>query len=244
LAQSTIWRAGVAFCALIAWPAHAAEAPVVVELFTSQSCSSCPPAEAYLGKLAGRADVLALEFHVDYWDDLVAGFSGRWKDAFSKHDFTERQRAYAARLPDGQVYTPQMVIDGSAFAVGSQERDVETQIRKARAQPMAPVSISADGAGFSVALGSAGTPSEPASVWLVRYLDQVTTKVRAGENRGMILTNHHIVTDTVRLGEWSGKPTQLLTGPLTLAPGESCAVLVQGVAVGPILAAATCPQAG
>ncbi len=214
---------------------------MVVELFTSQSCSSCPPAEAYLGQLAARTDVLALEFHVDYWDDLVAGFAGRWKDAFSKHDYTERQRAYAARLPEGQVYTPQMVIDGRAFAVGSQQRDVEAEINKARGYPMAPISVSVEGTGYAIDLGASSMP-EPASVWLVRYLDQVTTKVRAGENRGKSLTNHHIVTDTVRLGDWTGASTRLSTGPITLAAGQGCAILVQGVAGGAILAAASCPQ--
>lgn len=233
----------LAVVALISGPAAAAEAPVVVELFTSQSCSSCPPAEAYLGKLAARADVLALEFHVDYWDDLVAGFSGRWKDAFSRHDYTERQRAYAARLPEGQVYTPQMVIDGRAFAVGSQEHDVEEEIRKAHVYPMAPITVAAEGAGYAIDLAAAPAP-EPASVWLVRYLEQVTTKVRGGENRGQSLTNHHIVTETVRLGEWSGAPVRLSTGPLMLGAGERCAVLVQGVAVGSILGATTCPQPG
>ena len=80
--------------------------PVVVELFTSQGCYSCPPAEAYLGELSKNPNIVALEFHVDYWDDLVYGAAGKWKDVFSKPEFTTRQRIYAGNLPDGQVYTP------------------------------------------------------------------------------------------------------------------------------------------
>lgn len=109
-----------------------AKRPTVIELFTSQSCYSCPPAEAYLGELAEKDNIIALEFHVDYWNDLVHGGDGRWRDVHSSAAYTERQRAYAARLPRGQVYTPQMVIDGQSFAVGSRRQNVSERMRQAQ----------------------------------------------------------------------------------------------------------------
>ena len=96
----------------IATAAAAEEVPTVVELFTSQGCYSCPPAEAFLGELAKRSDVVALEFHVDYWDDLVYGSAGQWKDPFSDPAYTRRQQVYARGIPGGRVYTPQIVVDG------------------------------------------------------------------------------------------------------------------------------------
>ena len=109
-----------------------AEPPVVVELFTSQGCYSCPPAEAYLGELSKTAEIVALEFHVDYWDDLAHGGDGKWKDVFSRPEFTQHQRIYAGNFPNGQVYTPQMVVGGHGFAVGSNRRAVRRLIAQAK----------------------------------------------------------------------------------------------------------------
>jgi len=226
-----------------------AETPVfstVVELFTSQSCSSCPPAEAYLGKLAGRADVIALEFHVDYWNDLVDGAAGRWKDIHSSPAYTARQRAYAERLPDG-VYTPQMVIDGRTQAIGSRERDVEAAIRDARQRPHLAVHLATLDTGKTELRlsGHEGVSERMAALWLVRFKLSEETKVRAGENRGKTLINHHIVTGMTSLGPalLDGEPTILDT--LSGAVDEGCAILIQardGASVqGPILGAALCP---
>ena len=124
----------VALLALSCIAARADE-PTVVELFTSQSCYSCPPAEAFLGELVEREDLVALEFHVDYWDDLVYGSSGQWKDIFSDAAYTERQRVYAGRIPGSQVYTPQVVVDGVAQTVGSRRGNVLRLIESARAAP-------------------------------------------------------------------------------------------------------------
>ena len=110
-------------------PAGSAGGPAVVELFTSQSCYSCPPAEAFLGDLARRDGVIALEFHVDYWDDLVYGRAGKWKDVFSSPEYTRRQQGYNLNIRGrGQVYTPQMIIDGRAEAVGTRRGDVTWKI--------------------------------------------------------------------------------------------------------------------
>ena len=101
----------------------------MVELFTSQSCYSCPPEEAYLGELSGEKDILALEYHVDYWDSLNYGGHGRWKDAISTPEMAARQRDYNAEIRDTRsVYTPQMVIGGRTETVGSRRREVTTQV--------------------------------------------------------------------------------------------------------------------
>lgn len=223
-------------------PAVAADKgqPTVIELFTSQSCYSCPPAEAYLGELAKRPDILALEFHVDYWDDLVYGSAGKWKDRFSKREYTQRQRGYAARLPRGRVYTPQMVIDGRAFEVGSRKRDVRNtmkKLNKSRGERL-NVAVAATSGGFAVNVD--GKVSENAGIWFVRFIREETTRVLRGENKGKTLANHHIVTDIQRVGEWRGDALSV-TVPAQLEDGQNCAVLVQDDDHGPILGAAACP---
>src|SRR5215207_2954450 len=141
---------GLLPCVLAAAGApHAETRPVVVELFTSQSCSSCPPADALLRELAGRADVIALGFHISYWDRLG------WKDPLSNPASTERQKAYARRL-SGQIYTPQIVVDGTGEAVGTDRDAVFAALRAARPETRAPVSFAADRR--SVALGGGSGP--------------------------------------------------------------------------------------
>ncbi len=218
-------------------------AKTVVELFTSQSCYSCPPAEAYLGELAERGDVIALEYHVDYWDDLVYGAAGRWKDVFSSPANTERQRRYNRniRRNDG-VYTPQMVIEGRAEAAGTRRNAVETTIRHEadndRPRLKVAVTREPDG-GLTVAVD--GPVAEPAALWLVRFEYALTTRVVSGENKGKTLTNHHVVTGLTRIGPWSGKAMAIRLANVALSPDEGCTVLVQDDDQGPILGAAPCP---
>lgn len=228
------------FCAAAA-AAEPEPTPVVVELFTSQSCYSCPPAEALLGKLAGRPELIALEFHVDYWNDLVYGAAGRWTDVHSSPAHTARQRTYANRLGGG-VYTPQMVIGGRAETVGSREGDIERAIAAARKLPRIALAVAANDTGGLRIRGSA-TGRPPAELWLVRYLEQETTRVRAGENRGKVLVNHHIVTGMSRLADWPLADDVLTVAPPELPSGEGCAVLLQASGQGPILGAAPCPKA-
>ena len=228
----------------LAGPAGAADdAPTVVELFTSQSCYSCPPAEAFLGELSGRADVVALEFHVDYWDDLVYGSAGKWKDVFSAPEFTRRQRDYNQVIKRSRsVYTPQMVVDGRADVVGTRRDDVFAEIERQRtaARPRVHVAVShAPSGGLNVALGG-GAPAA-ARVLLVRFLDSHVTEVRRGENKGKTLTNTHVVREVRAIGEWRGRPITLAVPDAAPAAGEGCAVLVQAVPPGPILGAAACP---
>ena len=218
--------------------------PIVLELFTSQSCYSCPPAEAYLGELAEKDNIIALEFHVDYWNDLVHGGDGRWRDVHSSPAYTARQRAYAARLPEGQVYTPQMVIDGQSFAVGSRRGNVTKRMRQARQGNHRRLSVEvSQSKPASYNISVAGDHNGPAAVWLVRFTKAVTTRIRAGENRGKSLTNHNIVTEVKRIGEWRGKALTLGVNDYVLKTGEGCAILVQDQAAGPIFGAASCPAA-
>jgi len=220
--------------------------PVVVELFTSQSCYSCPPAEAYLGELSKNPEIVALEYHVDYWDQLVHGAAGKWKDVFSQPGFTARQKIYAGNIEDGQVYTPQMVVDGENFAVGSRRSDVRHLITRAKKikgrNPTLAITRKSANAFVAIIKGNS---DRAFSVWLVHFLKNVTTRVRAGENKGKQLTSHNIVIKVKRLAAWSGQPAKVDFSVIGQRANESCAVLIQEDAQGPIYAAALCPdQAG
>tara|TARA_R110002110_G_scaffold307438_3_gene521105 strand:- start:1155 stop:1916 length:762 start_codon:yes stop_codon:yes gene_type:complete len=216
---------------------------VVVELFTSQGCYSCPPAEKFLGELAGEKTVIALEFHVDYWDDLVHGADGKWKDPFSKPAYTQRQRIYNQQIRGtGNVYTPQMVVDGRLEAVGSRRLSVLDAIRKAETGLKERVDV-----GVTVASGTvekvtlAGPVQAAGSVWLVRFIKSRETRVRSGENKGKALLSHNIVTEVQKIGKWAGRPASFAVRGFSLAEGEGCAVLVQDNRQGPIIGAAQCP---
>lgn len=219
-------------------------APTVVELFTSQSCSSCPPAEAFLAELADRPGIVALEYHVDYWDDLSPGRAGRWKDVFSDPANTERQRHYNRNLTGvGNVYTPQLVVDGRIELVGSRRDAIEAAIRSQGrdTRPRVRVSVTTltpDGLGVDLS----GPAMGPLAVWLVRFENARTTTVSAGENRGRTLTNRHAVTGLRRIGSWSGGETRLVVSDVDLGRGDGCAVLVQDDRHGPIAGAALCPR--
>lgn len=216
----------------------------VVELFTSQSCYSCPPAEAFLGELvSGRTDVLALEFHVDYWDELVYGSAGRWKDVFSSRANTERQLSYNKAIRGRpSVYTPQIVIDGREEAVGTRRSDVLSAIGRAGQDggQRLDVSVEPDAAGGLV-VSIEGQVQEDAAVWLVRFQREATTRVLRGENHGKTLTNHNIVKELNRIADWDGRSTSVPVRDLDLSPGDTCAILVQSHSLGPIIGAAICP---
>ena len=207
--------------------AAAAERPVVVELFTSEGCSSCPPADAYLTELArGRSDVLPLAFHVTYWDRLG------WRDLYSLEAATERQARYGAHFGDGS-YTPEMVVDGRKGLVGSDRDAGEAAISAARRQDrdVADVTASLDGGTVSVTLGP-GRGS--ARVVLVGYDAQHRTAVGRGENSGRTLVESNIVRSIRQIGQWSGAAATLTAA----APaGEAAAVLLEA-ADGSIVGAA------
>jgi hypothetical protein len=223
---------GVFALAAITEPALAVARPVtVVELFTSQGCSSCPPANANLIHLKDEPGVLALSFSVTYWDYLG------WKDIFGRKNYTARQEMYEAPLGQSGAFTPQMVIDGRISLVGRDLTKVQSAIRKsaARSREGAPTIAIEKG---RVRISAGAAPSRSADVWLVRYDPHVVNvAIRRGENTGRTLPQGNVVHGLVYLGRWSGSSANFPRRPVPL--GEKTAILVQSPHGGPILAAAT-----
>ncbi|MDH3715865.1 MAG: DUF1223 domain-containing protein [Gammaproteobacteria bacterium] len=219
--------------------------PVVVELFTSQGCYSCPAAEKFLGQLKrARGDaVIALEFHVDYWNDLVWGSAGNWEDVHSKPEYTERQRRYSAVRLQGRrgVYTPQMVIGGRYAAVGSSARTVENYIDQLQREP-APLTVRIVFQENSLQVEIDGQVQEGAAVWLANYDLKHTTEVTGGENHGKTLDNYNVVTDLRKIGTWQNGRVQLTVPGVVLDDNQGCAVFVQEERLGQILGAEKCPS--
>lgn len=199
----------------------------VVELFTSQGCSSCPPANANLVRLARRPDVLALSFSVTYWDQLG------WPDNFARPAFTARQRDYQRGLANHNVWTPQMVIDGRADVVGGRMSEIERQIAAHR--PFSGPVIRFNPRGVGLAGGR--SPRGPADVWLVRYERQaIDVPVSRGENGGRTLPHANVVRELVRLGAWRGQTVGFALPPAR-TEGLATAILVQAPNGGQILGA-------
>ncbi len=205
-----------------------ARRPVVVELFTAQGCSSCPPANAALAALADRPGVLALSFNVTYWDQLG------WKDTFAQPRFTERQWDYARAFGRSNVFTPETVVNGRVDGVGARPGQMEAMAR--RAGPAVGPDVVLE-PGHAV-IGPGAAPAKPAQVWLVRYDPRtIQVPVGAGENAGRTLPHRNVVRELVLVGTWTGA-LETLPLPAPSAPGLSSAVLIQAGPGGPILSAA------
>ena len=199
----------------------------VVELFTSQGCSSCPPANANLVRLARRPEVLALSFGVTYWDQLG------WTDTFAQPSFTARQRDYQRGLDNDNVWTPQMVIDGRTDVVGGRMAEIEGRIAAHR--PFSGPVVRFNPRGVGLAGGRA--PQQAADVWLVRYERRaIEVPVARGENGGRTLPHANVVRELVRLGQWRGETAGFALPPAR-TEGLATAVLVQAPQGGPILGA-------
>lgn len=213
-------------------PAAAAERPVVVELFTSEGCSSCPPADGFLTELSqGRSDVLPLAFHVTYWNRLG------WKDPFSLAAATERQARYGARFGDGS-YTPEMVVDGRKGLVGSERATAEAAIAAAKQRSSAETAVAVDRAGGAVTI-TVGGGHGTGRVMLVGFDHQHRTAVGRGENGGRTLTESNIVRSIRPVGSWTGAPLSLSAA----APeGQDAAVLVEAPDGGIVGAARLAPS--
>jgi hypothetical protein len=201
--------------------ARADERPIVAELFTSQGCSSCPPAEALLGELATRPGLLALAMHIDYWDRLG------WKDPYSSRAATARQKAYNAQFEVGGIYTPQMVVDGHWQAVGSDPGEIADAITLAkkyeRSVPMT-LAVSRGVARVAVAAGSAG---DAGTVWLIGFDRRHDTTVRGGENAGRTVVQANVVRGLAPVGRFDGAGLQLEV-PLAWHCEKVAALLQQG----------------
>ena len=210
------------------------DVPVVVELYTSQGCSSCPPSDAFLGELAQRKDIIALAFHVDYWDYIG------WVDPFAKPAFTERQRSYARSLRQRYVYTPEMVVDGIAHDSGIDRSTVNGFVGKARTQnaPRLPITIADSGpAGLTVSVPAYAT-DQKLDIWLVAFDPQHRTQVARGENRGRELIDYNVVRNLVLLAKWDGKPATWTVSSDKLGDCDGVAILVQRADLGAMVGAA------
>ncbi len=214
--------------------ARAATQGVTVELFTSQGCSSCPPAERLLAQLANRPDVVALSYHVQYWDHIG------WTDPYGDPRCQDRQERYRAWLKTRFLYTPQMVVGGRFDVVGSRRQEVEQRIMEAERLPRLALSIEEGQDGASVRLPEAKVGREGAAVLAVRYLSEATTDVDRGENAGRTLVERNIVRDLQKLVVWEGE-SKLVPLPAGIDDNHGQAILLQDLATGAMLAATKRP---
>ena len=214
-------------CMLFVWlclvvgalPAQAGERPIVVELFTSEGCSSCPPADALLAQLASRPEVLALSFHVDYWDRLG------WKDPFSSPAATRRQHRYAELLGLATVYTPQIVVDGKWQAVGSDRDEVERALDAARRDGKeVPVVLAIDHGLAQITLGPGGEGVSGA-VLLIGFDRRHVTAVARGENGGRTLAHVDVVRSVEEVAQFDGRASAIQV-PVG-SPSDRIAAIVQ-----------------
>lgn len=222
----------VPFCAVLlasmapAAPVGAIEirsqAETVLELFTSQGCSRCPDADRLLAEFAAGEDVVALGYHIDYWDYIG------WSDTFALAENTELQKAYAQSWGKARIYTPQLVVNGQTAVVGSDRAEAERAIGAA-SMPL-PVSLRADGLDAVVLNAPADADLPPAIVWLVTYRDAAGVVIERGENSGQSLTYTHIVTGRQAIGMWDPARGADIAIPLDEVLGtnaDGAAVIVQ-----------------
>jgi hypothetical protein len=207
--------------------------PWAVELFTSQGCSSCPPADAELGKLARRPDIVALSFHVDYWDYIG------WKDRFATRQTTERQRIYARTLSQRYVYTPEMVVDGRVNQPGTSSGQIEDMLSDARrhstTRATPTLNRMADGS-LRIWL-AAQQLGRPADVMLFVYDRRHSTPVARGENEGRLIDNFNVVRRFERVSPWTGPEASWTVPADRFGPDQGLAVLVQQADQGAVLGA-------
>jgi hypothetical protein len=208
-----------------------AEPVVVVELYTSQGCSSCPPADEFVAMLASNPQILPLALHVDYWDYIG------WADKFAHPKFTDRQKAYAHAVGSRTIYTPQLIIGGADRIEGFAPEETAERLR-AHLEAGTPVRLTVTRDGDRLVIKAEADPplTEPVRVQLVRYRPQETVTIERGENAGKTITYTNIVTSWERLEDWSGQEPLELSAPF---PGEEPgAVIVQQEGPAAILAAA------
>jgi hypothetical protein len=220
-------------------PTVAAQKNAVLELFTSQGCSSCPPADALLAELDKRPGLVTLSYSVDYWNYLG------WRDTLSSAANSERQREYAHMRGDGRVYTPQIVVDGLIHVNGSDERAIREAVEASEIRLKevgVPVRMHAEGNTLVIGIGAAPDKSDKraATIWLAIAKEEVTVSISRGENRGRDLSYHHPVRDLTPVGMWQGEAMTLRLPLKDLkAMGGDCLVaLLQVENAGPILGAA------
>ena len=197
------WSGALGVCAIVAIirPAHA-EPRAVVELFTSQGCSSCPPADKIIGELARDPSVIALSMPIDYWDYLG------WKDTLADSRFSARQKAYSQTRGDRDVYTPQVIVNGSVHVIGSDRSKIDSAIgdtRKADGVMSVPVTVALAGKQINVSVAASGkSPAAHGEVWICSVSKAVPIMIGRGENRGKEVTYHNVVRTLLKVGDWNG----------------------------------------
>lgn len=224
-----------AVCGLVLGVAGMAQAQsepvVVVELYTSQGCSSCPPADEFLAELVNHDKVIPLALHVDYWDYIG------WKDQFAQPQFTDRQKAYARASGSRTIYTPQMIVEGQQRVEGFRPMEVAELIQRHLATN-GPVTLRIERVGHMVRIMADADPAltEDLRVQLVRYIPSETVKIERGENAGRTVTYHNIVTSWETVAEWSGAAPLMIEAR---ADGDQpVVVILQSEGPAAILAAA------
>jgi hypothetical protein len=209
--------------------------PIMVELFTSQGCSSCPAADVFLGELQSRQDVIAISYNIDYWDYIG------WRDTLASHENTLRQQAYARVLSAHQVYTPEMVINGVENVPGNQRANALALIEKSKHEDIeARVAVTLRQIGDEIEVTLGAGPKREATVWVAHTLSSRTVNIGQGENRGRVITYHNVVRSFAAVGKWSGDAASLRL-PSKGQPGENSdgiVVWVQTGEMGKILGAA------
>ncbi|WP_173934100.1 DUF1223 domain-containing protein [Chelativorans sp. Marseille-P2723] len=232
--RRSVLKASLAVLALPVLHGHARQETIgVVELFTSQGCTACPPADALLAELAQRDDLVTLSYHVDYWDYLG------WKDELATAGNTDRQKAYGKAL-DNTVYTPQAIVNGQWNVVGSDRERLLKKLGETSGRLHVDLNLSAAAQSLFVDVGASDEPAS-AHVVLVHYRPQQMVTIRGGENRGKTIDYRNIVTDYRTLAIWNGRPLRLELPRSEFGGNSGCAVLLQDFrngAPGPIRGAA------
>jgi hypothetical protein len=244
MAECRVVLVGMIASTLITTVASAADSEprAVIELFTSQGCSSCPAADKLLGELSKDSSLVALSVPIDYWDYLG------WKDTLAIPGHANRQKAYSRVRGDREVYTPQVVVNGAVQALGSDEGAIERAItvshRNNTTMMSVPLSVTVADDHLTVSAQAGKNEGAPADVWLCPLSKAVEVAIGRGENTGRTVTYHNVVRRWLKIGTWSGKP-ETWNVPLADLSGEdidSVAVIVQAgkaSAPGPMLGAAT-----
>jgi len=218
--------------AVPAWAPAWAEPRAVIELFTSQGCSSCPAADKLLGELSRDPSLVTMSLPVDYWDYLG------WKDTLALHGHSDRQRAYAEARGDREVYTPQIVVNGVKHVLGSDKAAIEKAIAQTRRDTAAlalPVSMTVADGKVTVNVPAASNGARSGEIWLCPVTSKVAVDIGRGENHGQTLTYHNVVRSWVKLGDWSGKAesfsvplSEIPKGTYSLKDIDRLDVVVQG----------------
>jgi len=195
------WSGTLGVCAIIAIvrPAHA-DPRAVVELFTSQGCSSCPPADKIIGELARNPDVIALSMPIDYWDYLG------WKDTLADSRFSARQKAYSQMRGDRDVYTPQVIVNGSANVIGSDRSAIDSAIQNTQKAGVmsVPVTMTLSGKQINVSVAASKAAAAQGEIWICSVSKAIPISIGRGENRGREVTYYNVVRNLLKVGDWNG----------------------------------------